>query len=271
MRKIFFGISTLIGFVSFAQNDIQTAVFPDGTEVDYQVFSNEIKDMERLNVFLEINTRSTLTLGPSVSYTLPEVFISEVHLGFVEKQFGKFSIENTWFFKSSEKEKSFPITLKAISDGNTTTKFVTKQPVQIKKQFGARLGYLSGNYQTDGLFRVNAKANELSIGVSYSKSKFIKYKTLSGSKPREHSKFGRTNVYAEMINYHAIKNIITDELDYDYSIIPSKAKTGFRIGLEGQSGNSKFGLSYFLGVETPLSKLFFIQPFGGVGVYFSFL
>jgi hypothetical protein len=193
MRKLFFGISIFISCVSFAQNDIQTAVFPDGTEVDYQVVSNEIKDMERLNVFLEINTRSTLTLGPSVSYTLPEVFISKVHLGFVEKQFGN------------------------------------------------------------------------------SKTKFIKYKTLSGSKPREHSKFGRTNVYAEMINYHAIKNIITDELDYDYSIIPSKAKTGFRIGLEGQSGNSKFGLSYFLGVETPLSKLFFIQPFGGVGVYFSFL
>ena len=78
MRKLFFGISTFISCVSFAQNDIQTAVFPDGTEVDYQVFSNEIKDMEKLNVFLEINTRSTLTLGPSVSYTLPEVFISKV-------------------------------------------------------------------------------------------------------------------------------------------------------------------------------------------------
>lgn len=138
------------------------------------------------------------------------------------------------------------------------------------RQLGARFGYLNGNYKSDLYQSINAKANELSLGFTYVNTKYYNVQVIG--KKRPYQKMGRTSYYAEFINYHAIKDLSEPDSNGDLNNedIPTKAVSGYRIGLEGQVGG-RIGLSYHFGFEKPLRAGKNFDVFFGFGMFLSFL
>jgi hypothetical protein len=261
VKLIFFFLFNSIISIGFCQ-EIKTAVFSNGTEINYQLLSNHAKDIRKLNAWLfDLNTRATLSLGSTIAFSIPEKFLSKFHLGYGDKGIGKISLENTVFFKTKEKTKSSRITLISMSDGNYKTKFKVKEPIIMRNQFGARVGYLKGDFRGD-IYQNNnvTTANELSVGVSFVKTKFFKIKNFVNVKPVIGSKMVRTSYYAEMLYYHDVSTNTGKGLN----------DLGYRIGLDGQIG-SRIGFSYSLGLEKPPVKFSYFDVFFGCGIYFAFL
>jgi hypothetical protein len=247
----------------FFSQETKTAVFGDGVELNYQILSNNAKDIRKLNVWLfDLNTRSTFSAGTSIAYSIPNVFLSKFHIGNGYNGLGRVSLENTIFFKTYEKTRKYGITLKTITNGDFKTKFKVWEPLVIRRQLAARLGYLRGDFRGD-LYQFSDEeitfANELSIGFSYVNTKFYRIKNLSSGKPRIASKMGRTSYYAEFLHYN---NVLTDNGKVDNRL-------GYRIALDGQIGG-RFGMSYTFGFEKPPLKDSFFDVFFGFGMYLAF-
>lgn len=261
---------------TFSQ-EIKTAVFGDGSEIDYQMLSNDAKEIPKLNVWIfDMNTRATFSFGTSVAYSLPDYFLSKFHIGLGGSNpnggagIGRVSLENTIFFKTIEKEKTYGLTLKSISDGNTKTKFKVREKLTTRRQLGVRLGYLHGDFRQDVYsYHDVYKANELSVGFSYVNTKYFKIKRLSGRKPKAGSKMGRTSYYAELLHYHNV-GLRYQNSQSDWVEEAGDNVIGYRIALDGQVGG-KFGLSYTFGFERPPAKDKFFDVFFGFGAYLSFL
>lgn len=267
----------LILFIGFfgslnAQDDIQTAVFKNGTEIKYKLNSVDAMDIPKLNVWLfDFNSRSTFSVGTSVAYSIPEYFLSKVHVGLSSfGGIGRLSLENSVFFKTIKMEKSYGVTLKSESNGAVETKYKVPVKLNTLRQMGVRLGYLTGDYRGDLYHDVNARANEFSVGFTYVNTKYYNLQVIGKKKP--YRKMARTSYYAELINYHAIKDFSEPDPwgNLDNSNVPTKAVTGYRIGLDGQIGG-RFGMSYIFGFEKPLEKNKNFDVFLGFGVYLSFL
>lgn len=276
MKRIILSIFVVISTLSYGQ-EIKTAVFGDGSEIDYQMLSNDAKEIPKLNIWIfDMNTRATFSFGTSVAYSLPDYFLSKFHIGLGGSNpnggagIGRVSLENTIFFKTIEKEKTYGLTLKSISDGNTKTKFKVREKLTTRRQLGARLGYLHGDFRQDVYsYHDVYKANELSIGFSYVNTKYFKIKRLSGRKPKAGSKMGRTSYYAELLHYHNV-GLRYQNSQNDWIEEPGDNVIGYRVALDGQVGG-KFGLSYTFGFERPPAKDKFFDVFFGFGAYLSFL
>jgi hypothetical protein len=248
----------------FFSQEVKTAVFGDGTEVSYQMLSNNAKDIRKLNVWLfDLNTRSVFSAGTSIAYSMPDIFLSKFHIGHGLHGLGRVSLENTIFLKTFEKTRNYGITLKTIKNGDFKTKFKVREPLVVRHQLGARIGYLRGDFRGD-LYQSPDEGlemgNELSIGFSYVNTKFYRVKNLSFGKPRTGSKMGRTSYYAELLYYH---NVLSEFGKVDNRI-------GYRIALDGQIGG-RFGMSYTFGFEKPPMKDSNFDVFFGFGMYLAFL
>lgn len=276
MKRIVLSMGVVMSTLCFGQ-ETKTAVFPDGSEIDYQMLSNDAADIPKLNVWIfDLNTRATFSAGTSVAYSLPDYFLSKFHIGFGGTNpnggtgIGRVSIENTIFFKTIEKEKSYGLTLKSTSDGQTKTRFKVKEPLTTRRQLGARLGYLHGDFRQDVYsYHDVYKANELSIGFSYVNTKYFKIKRLSGRKPKAGSKMGRTSYYAELLHYHNVGLRYQDQFS-NWVEEDGDNVIGYRIALDGQVGG-RFGLSYTFGFERPPAKDKYFDVFFGFGMYLSFM
>lgn len=277
MNKVVLTFTLALSTISFSQ-DIKTAIFPDGSEVDYQMLANDARDIPTLNVWLfDMNTRATFSFGTSVAYSMPDYFLTKFHIGLGGSNpntggagIGRLSIENTIFFKTIEKEKVFGLTLKSISDGTTTTRFKVKEKLTTRRHLGARLGYLHGDFRQDVYsYHDVYKANELSVGFSYVNTKYFKIKRLSGKKPKTGSKMGRTSYYAELLHYHNVGLRYQDPYS-NWIEEPGDNVIGYRLALDGQVGG-RFGMSYTFGFERPPAKDKYFDVFFGFGMYLAFL
>jgi hypothetical protein len=256
---LFLSITTI-----FISQEIKTAVFSDGTELNYQILSNNAKDIRKLNVWLfDLNTRSTFSAGSSIAYSMPNIFLTKFHIGSGSNGLGRVSVENTVFFKTYEKTRKYGITLKSITNGNFKTKFKVSEPLVVRRQLAARFGFLRGDFRGDVYQSPDEGitfANELSVGFSYVNTKFYRIKNLSTGKPRIASKMGRTSYYAEFLHY---SNVLSENGKVDNRL-------GYRIALDGQIGG-RFGMSYTFGFEKPPLKDSFFDVFFGFGMYLAFL
>lgn len=271
MKRIVLSMFVAMSTLCYGQ-EIKTALFGDGSEVDYQMLSNDARDIPTLNVWIfDLNTRATFSAGTSIAYSMPDYFLSKFHIGAGTNGIGRLSIENTVFFKTMEKEKSYGLTLKSVSDGQTTTKFVIKEKLTTRRQLGARLGYLHGDFTQDVYVNHDVyKANELSVGFSYVNTKYFKIKRLSGSKPKTGSKMGRTSYYVEALFNHGITGRTYNDATKSYDTFPMDSNIGYRIALDGQVGG-RLGMSYTFGFEKPPVNGKNFDVFFGFGMYLAFL
>lgn len=270
MKKILLLLMTVSSLSILAQKK-ETAVFPDGSTVEYEMVSTNASDIQRLSVWIfDFNSRSTFSVGTSVAYSMPDLFLTKAHIGLSGNGgIGRASIENTIFFKTMEKPKRYNVTLKSETSGDVVTKYVVKKELTTRRQLGARIGYLHGDYRNDLYQTIPARANEVSVGFSYVNTKFYMLKMARGRKDRTYSKFSRTSYYVEFINYHAVKDLSNPDDLYDSNSFKTNGTSGYRIGLDGQVGG-KFGLSYTFGFEKPLKDKPF-DVFLGFGMFLNFI
>ena len=270
-KKLLISFVALFGTLN-AQDDIQSAVFENGREINYKLKSVDALDIPKLNVWIsESNSRSTFSFGPSVSYSIPEYFISKFHIGLSAfGSIGRLSIENSVFFVKFRKEKSYGVTLTSERNGDVETKYRVPIKLNTLRQLGLRIGYLNGDYRGDSFHYINARANEFSIGLTYVNTKYYNFQMIGRN--RNYQKMGRTSYYVELINYHAIKDLTKPNSNGNIvnSDVPTTPVTGYRIGLDGQIGG-RFGFSYVFGFETPLNRNINFDVFLGVGVFLTFL
>lgn len=269
MKKII-GILLIAMSLNAYSQEVRTAIFTDGREIEFEMLSVDAKDIPKLNIWIfDMNSRATFSFGTSIAYSMPDHFLSKFHIGAGGNGLSKISIENTIFFKTFNRTKDFKINLAGDSYGNTTTKYKVRTPLIARRQLGIRLGYLHGDFTQDVYANHDVyKSNELSVGFSCVNTKYHKVKRYTN--PKTGAKAARTSYYIELLYNHMVTGIEYNSLTNEDENFPLESNFGYRIGLDGQVGG-RFGMSYIFGFEKPPAADKYFDVFWGFGLYLNFL
>lgn len=128
-----------------------TAKFEDGTVIDYELLQNRPDELFRRHI-------SVLSMANDLAIT-NEISFSEIRPGRFQYKagvyaglisgFGGVTASGTWYLGSAEKPIQQSVTVRSISGGNTTTKYVVKVDATKGKYWGihGELAFHTVNYK----------------------------------------------------------------------------------------------------------------------------
>lgn len=244
-----------------------TAVFEDGTEVDYEIISDHTDDMNRFRINLNLFSFSDVKQPLSVSYFLPDAFLLNARAGFYSG-----GLDGLIFLSSFEKPNSVAATISSgYSELKVLTKYRTEVDVTRKTYFGIHTGYSYKDYSGRGFVDKHGfVAHELVLGLGLTRGKFMEMIVNTVRKPLRLKGTTTFSLYADALLY-PIRNYDGFEENSERSVDEFSTPIGFRTFLEGRSsfwGRKDFGLAYQLGAGYFVLKE--IQPIISIGIYAGF-
>jgi hypothetical protein len=255
--KKFYLIALVMLFSRTIMAQSYTAKFEDGKEINYDVISDKMDGMNKVNILI--------SGGIGISYFQPNICFVEAKYSY----FGVKGFDGNIFLKSFTKTKDKGITLMSKSAGyKSYINYNTKYKLERKIYLGIHCGFSNINYSSNPISSYNVKENEVAIGIGITRGFNITYTTHAYKKPKTWTRSRQLNLFADILISagHTIMNNSNTE-----KVITSKdvSPVGFRTYLAGKSGigrkSDRFGLTYNLGVG--INTLKKVYPIAALGLY----
>lgn len=247
MKKLIIAIVLILPFCK-VKSQTQTAVFEDGTKIDYEILEKDGDLRRRMIMGLGFIQYGDVINLLSIDYFEPGKFWVEAKTGLAFAE-----VNGLVFLNSSEREKVKSIPLRSTYVGaNTTLVHVIKNPLNLKKYFGIHAGYAYKDYNSYQFGGGSHGAfNELALGVGMYKVLHTRYRVQAEKKPQKKLGENSLGIFADALFYVGSSGIPSDaESNYE--------TLGYRIYLEGKNT----GVTYKLGVMKGPQKDVFIPMFG---------
>ncbi|MGV8828769.1 MAG: hypothetical protein ACWA6U_10660 [Breznakibacter sp.] len=254
--KHFFTTAFFSVVVCLAQSQVKTAIFDNGSKINYEVTSTDPDDSPRFQIGLGVNGQNYLL----------SLYNGNVGYGYIEGLYNhkRFSLALTagrWgcgvngvvFFSRFDKQKEKLTFLKQNGGFHYTELYVVPVQQTIRRHLGLHLGYNYLNYSEvsfeseldqnqwlttfDGL-----ETNELSIGLAFVQKKNVKT-VVQFSKPKRLGYSRQFGIYSDFLYYtNPISNLKN-----------STGQTGARLYAEVSQlwyyGGMSFGYFYKAGLQ----------------------
>ena len=271
MRNFLFPGFFFFFFYHAALAQEYTAVFEDGSEVDYEIINDHTDAKNRFNINLNLFSFADVSQPLVVSYFLPDAFSLNARAWYYSA-----GLDGLIFLSSYEKPSSVAATIKrGYSRGRTLTDYRTEIDVTRKTYFGIHTGYTYKDFSGGGslgalLEEPGFVVHEIVIGLGLTRGKFMEMIVHTVKKPVRLKGTTTFSLYADALIYPIRRHSELSEHTPE-SINEISTPIGFRTYLEGKSsfwGRREFGMAYQLGVGYFVLKE--IRPIASVGLYAGF-
>ena len=234
MKKIIFFLITIFSVhVCLAQKhneDMQTAVFEDGTKIDFKLLQTDLSEMHEWAI--ETARLNSYIRYIGVYHYVPDKYYACLNLGLEG-----IGAEVVYYLRTEEKPTNLSVPLKQEYSGNNTiTKYMIKIPDAKRKIYlGAHVGYAH-------IFSKDLESEEITLGGALVRGRHVKT-LIQMKKGKLVTKRGTSfnTLYADLLVYPGRKVLKKTEQG---SII------GFQIYYGGHTsfwGGREWGLQYYIG------------------------
>lgn len=283
-----------------------SAKFEDGTVIDYDLIQNHPDELFKKQI-TAMGTASEIGQSSEVSFSgiVPGRFQYKAGLQYsLLHGFGGINVGGMWFFRATEKPIQQSCSVKTISTGSTTTKYVVKVDATKGKYLGVHgeFGYTNIGYGKQGGSSYSFNGGEynlekvsfgvVAVGLGYASMKGVQVKV----KENQGGYIGGTRVFtaAADLAFYPAMSVTSSPLDSTATSHTleagdiSSGSVGFRVFAQAHTTflyhkkkgapNGFMGLTWKLGIaKAPYvnSALFSIAegkmaPLVGLGLFYTF-
>ena len=287
--QVFGALAIALSLPHFAQAQQGSATFDDGTVIEYEILSDRPEDGSAVGIYwgtmasnvmegLQVTYRATddLTLSLQTNVMGAVMYGNDDDSLFVDNKkpaARSFRVRGSYTLKTKEKPKKMGLSLKSESTGyNEVTVYQLQYDVPRVYTLAVRGGFGYRNTDLIGLAPYGITYNELSVGLSWSRSRNIALMTLGGKgKPRKYRGSSQMSLYGDALVFMGTTSPRIEYLESFNSDNATVSPVGFEIGWQGRTsfwGKRDWG---FFGQAGYLVTPNHSTPTFGFGIYAGFM